>query len=250
MPRWILTILALITAITLAMTLVAVRQGAALSRDRRELYESRTGAKAKIYTPSTGANTAVVTRDAKSGRKTLSPRTGLEGFMVPEFRLINQSGESVDHTVFDGEITVLAFMFTNCQTACPPMMANMIQVYNKLKGTPVRFASISVDPVHDTPERLAEYAANVGIDTGRWTFLTGPEGESARVVNESLKFEISEDPDASAVIILADGSTMRNLRHPIKLFLIGPSREILDFCAPTVESDRERFTALAREAAD
>jgi protein SCO1/2 len=37
----------------------------------------------------------------------------------------------------------------------------------------LRFVSISVDPVYDTPERLAEYAASYGADPERWFFLTG-----------------------------------------------------------------------------
>jgi protein SCO1/2 len=250
MPKWILVIIAVITALTIAMTLVALRQGAAPKGGPTELFETQSGPKAKIYTPSTGANVAVISTDPDTGERVFAPRAGIEGYAVPEFSLIDQDGTAVDHTVFDGKITILNFIFTNCLTACPPMTSNMVQIYKKLDGSPVQFLSISVDPVHDTPERLTEYAAKFGIDTDRWTFLTGPEGESARVVAESLKFEISEDPDGSAVIPLADGTTMANIRHPIKLFLIGPNREILDFCAHQVESDRERFAALAREATE
>lgn len=250
MPKWILTIIALITVITAAMTLVALQQGASLRRDRMTTVESQSGAKARIYTPSTGANAAVVSRDAETGKRVFSPRAGMEGYAVPKFNLVNQDAEPVTETIFDGKITILNFIFTNCITACPPMNANMSSIYANLKGSPVQFVSISVDPLHDTPERLAEYAANLGVDTDRWMFLTGTEGEATRVCNESLKFEISEDPDASNVIPLSDGKTMRNIRHPIKLFLIGPDREILDFCAHQVLADRERFTAIAREAAE
>ena len=150
----------------------------------------------------------------------------------------------------EGEITVVAFVFTNCQLACPAITANMKIVYSQLEDTPVRFLSISVDPEHDTPEVLRAYADRMSIDTSRWPFLTGEDGEATRVVEESMQFEISDDPDDANIITLDDGSTMRNIRHPIKLFLVGPDRQILDFCAPTLRAERERFTALARKAAE
>ena len=36
------------------------------------------------------------------------------------------------------------------------------------------FASITVDPEHDTPEMLKLYAQMYGADLGGWSFLTGP----------------------------------------------------------------------------
>lgn len=247
MPKWIIAIVVCITAIVIAMLAVLLQGGGRNSPTM--LIESQDGPKAKIYAPSNTANHAVVELDTQTGEMVLEPRAGLEGYAVPEFNLVNQDGEPVDASIFDGKITVLNFIFTNCLTACPPMTANMLQVYHALDGTPVQFLSISVDAQHDTPEALTAYAAKFSIDTDRWVFLTGPEGEATRVCNESLKFEISDDPDDNQIITLDDGSTMRNIRHPIKLFLIGPDRRILDFCSHQVLADRERFTAIARQAA-
>jgi cytochrome oxidase Cu insertion factor (SCO1/SenC/PrrC family) len=252
MPKWILAIVVCVTAIVIGAIAVLVQRGGGPGGPSRQdqRVDSQSGPKATIYAESNPANQALVARDPMTGKKLLQPRAGLEGYAVPEFRLLNQDGEPVDQSVFEGKITILSFNFTNCVTACPPMTANMLQVYGELEGTPVQFCSISVDPEHDTPERLTEYAAKFGIDTDRWMFLTGAEGEAARIVNESLKFDISEDPDDAQVIPLADGTTMRNIRHPIKLFLIGPDRQILDFCSHQVVADRERFGAIARAAAE
>lgn len=250
MPKWIVAVIVCITLISAGATLLVLRTTGALSGGSGQIVRSETGPDAIIYAPDNAANEAVIDRDPQTGEKVLTPRAGLEGYRVPGFHLVDQDGRPVDETIFEGRVTVLSFIFTHCITACPPMTANMKLLYDQLEGTPVQFVSISVDPEHDTPERLREYAAQFGIDTDRWVFLTGPEGEAVRVVNESLKFEISEDPDDSQMIPLADGSTMRNIRHPIKLFLIGPDRSILDFCAHQVPADRERFGAFARAAAE
>ena len=40
----------------------------------------------------------------------------------------------------------------------------------------LELVSITLDPIHDTPGILREYAAVRGIDTSNFSFLTGPEG--------------------------------------------------------------------------
>lgn len=179
----------------------------------------------------------------------LTPRPGLEGLAIPDFALTRQDNAPVDQSTFDGRITIVSFIFTHCTLACPNMTGGMNRVAMSLKDSSVRFVSITVDPAHDTPERLTAYAANWGIDTSRWSFLTGDEATVRRIVTDSLKFDISADTDGANTITLEDGSTMQNILHPTKLFLIGPRRELLDFYDPRDTADLERLIARARSAA-
>jgi protein SCO1/2 len=39
----------------------------------------------------------------------------------------------------------------------------------------IEFVSITLDPAYDTPGVLRDYARDRGIDTGNFSFLTGPE---------------------------------------------------------------------------
>jgi protein SCO1/2 len=41
-------------------------------------------------------------------------------------------------------------------------------------GSRIVFASVTVDPEHDTPEMLKLYAQMYGADVAGWSFLTGP----------------------------------------------------------------------------
>lgn len=150
---------------------------------------------------------------------------GLEGLIIPDFRLIDQFGRPVDQSIFDGRVTILDFSFTNCPFVCPGMNAAMLMLQSRLTGTPVRFASISVDPRNDVPEVLKAHADRLGVDHTRWTWMTGDEAEIRRIVSESLKFELQDDP--SRPITLADGSVMNNIIHPSRLFLIGPERQLI-----------------------
>jgi len=178
----------------------------------------------------------------------LQPDEMLVGYSIPEFELTNQDGLPVDQSILDGQITVLDFIFTNCPFACPGMTAEMLRLQNALEGTGVRFLSISVDPINDTPEVLREYGDSRGVDFERWSMLVGPFEDVRSIVRDSLNFHVGED--TSREVVLPDGGTMANVSHPSHLILVGPEREVLGIY---MYSDPEKMTALrgrARAAAD
>lgn len=94
-------------------------------------------------------------------------------FPVPSTTLVDESGKRVSLDAMKGSVTVYDFIFTNCSGTCPVMTNNMRRLTQAVpKDAPVRFVSISVDPLRDTPAALADYAKRVRNDP-RWTFLTG-----------------------------------------------------------------------------
>lgn len=180
---------------------------------------------------------------SKPAAGALQPDPGLEGLAVPEFSLVDQDGRPVDHSIFDGRVTILDFSFTHCPFVCPGMTAAMLGLQSDLAGTRVRFASISVDPERDTPAVLRAHADKLGADTSRWTWMTGDIETVKRIASESLKFEIQEDP--SRRIDLPDGSSMSNVMHPSRLFLIGPDRRLVAMYA---FNDPDALAALRARA--
>ena len=94
-------------------------------------------------------------------------------FPVPNAALVDQDGRPVALDTMKGRVTVYDFIFTSCSGICPIMSKNMQALTKKVaKDAPVRFVSISVDPVRDTPEVLRNYAKRFKNDE-RWVFLTG-----------------------------------------------------------------------------
>lgn len=100
----------------------------------------------------------------------------LEDFgALPEFSLLDQSNTPVSLQHFEGHIWIADMIFTHCGSFCPTLTAKMLALQTALKDNPdIRFASVTVDPRHDTPDTLRAYAAAHHADTSRWTFLTGP----------------------------------------------------------------------------
>jgi protein SCO1/2 len=94
---------------------------------------------------------------------------------VPPFQLVAQDGRPFDSQVLLGHIWVADFIYTTCQGPCPMMSSTMRQIQIRTSGelADVRFVSFTVDPVHDTPSVLAEYAKHFKPEVGRWFFLTG-----------------------------------------------------------------------------
>jgi protein SCO1/2 len=95
---------------------------------------------------------------------------------APEFALISQDGVQVSLTELRGKVVAITFIFTRCAATCPLLTPMMSLVQDRLGGdfgSKIAFASITVDPEHDTPETLKLYARAYGADVAGWSFLTG-----------------------------------------------------------------------------
>ena len=94
---------------------------------------------------------------------------------VESFQYINQNGEKFGTKDLKGKVWVADLVFTNCQTICPPMTANMakLQKLAKEEKLDVQFVSFSVDPERDTPEKLKTFVQKFTDDTKNWNLLTG-----------------------------------------------------------------------------
>ncbi|MEY3774350.1 MAG: hypothetical protein RLZZ129_1130 [Verrucomicrobiota bacterium] len=103
------------------------------------------------------------------------------GENLPDFALYDQSGAVVQSARFRGKQIMLNFIFTRCPVAtmCPAATMKMMETQQLAREAGVgnlELVSITLDPVYDTPGVLKEYADARGIDTGNFSFLTGPEG--------------------------------------------------------------------------
>lgn len=99
---------------------------------------------------------------------------------VPDFALYDQSGHVVSLARFRGKQIMLNFIYTRCPVAtmCPAATLKMMETQKLARAagvTNLELVSITLDPEHDTPGVLKEYAAARAIDTRNFSFLTGPE---------------------------------------------------------------------------
>lgn len=110
-----------------------------------------------------------------SARVAHGARPGTEHF--PNVTLTTQDGKSVRFydDLIKGKIVAINFIYSHCEFSCPLETARLAQVQDLLGarvGKDIFFYSISIDPEHDTPAVLKEYARKFHAGAG-WTFLTG-----------------------------------------------------------------------------
>lgn len=105
-------------------------------------------------------------------------------YTIPSVELIDMDGERVDlaSILAEPRPLMLQFIFTTCPGVCPMMSAIFSAAQRELGADldEVRWVSISIDPEHDTPERLRAYAERFDA-APRWLFLTGPLEEVVRL---------------------------------------------------------------------
>ena len=91
---------------------------------------------------------------------------------VPDFTLIDTSGNEVRNTDLLGKVWVASFIFTRCEGMCPLLNKKTQKLHEFFGKDPhFRTVSISVDPEADTPSALRRYAARYRNNTDSWIFL-------------------------------------------------------------------------------
>jgi protein SCO1/2 len=162
-------------------------------------------------TPSGGAAAASPASPAgpaaiASGAVTPRPNRGTPiGDLVPDFELTDQTGHAVRLSKLRGEPVAVTFLYTRCPiaTACPMTTAKFSRVDAMLKDKGWgKLLVLTVDPEHDTPAVLADYASKAGADPKRWKFLTG---DPKAVADAASSFGILYYPDKSGQIIHQQG---------------------------------------------
>jgi protein SCO1/2 len=116
---------------------------------------------------------------------------------LPEYSLVGIDGKPYGSAELRGQVYVANFFFTSCRSICPAIMKGMSRLQDgfaqrNIRG--IRLVSISVDPEHDTPEILGEYAKGMGVDPLRWTLLTGDPERVRQLVVFGFKTPVGSPP--------------------------------------------------------
>jgi protein SCO1/2 len=97
--------------------------------------------------------------------------------MVKHDRMLASFPEELD----DGWPLILDFIYTSCPNICPMSSKILSKAHELLgpEGNKVRIVSITIDPLIDTPDRLAQYARKFNA-SAQWELYTGtPENSVA-----------------------------------------------------------------------
>lgn len=134
---------------------------------------------------------------------------------LPDFKLIDENGDSVTKGDLIGKTVVMTFTYVNCldPNACPILLGNFSNLQQDLKSKGSKtnnllLVSISLDPENDTPEAMKEHANKMNLDMSYLKMLTGDineiqnladtlgehfEKKGSEVLHENKTFIFDED---------------------------------------------------------
>lgn len=126
-------------------------------------------------------------------------------YKIEDFDFENQHNENVSLDDLKGTVWLAQFVFTNCETVCLPMMANMTDLQKQLKDAGVedyKLVSFSIDPKTDSPEEMQSYLDSFDpVDQSKWEMLTGYSQETIeKFAIGSFKTFVSKTPGNDQVI--------------------------------------------------
>jgi protein SCO1 len=149
------------------------------------------------------------------------------GDKVPDFKLRNQDGKSIQLGQFRGKTLLITFIYTRCPLPnfCPLVTHNFAVIEKQLSANPsllkkTELLCVSFDPLHDTPQRLRAYGAEyIGSDSkaafAHWNFA---------VPDKKVLTEMARYFDVGITVGPNDQIT-----HTLSTTLIGPDGKVVQF---------------------
>jgi protein SCO1/2 len=137
---------------------------------------------------------------------------------LPKFELVNSSGEPFGSSELEGRVWVANFIFTRCASICPLLTDAMSRLDRRFVDEGIdgiHLVSFTVDPEFDTPEVLRNYGELYGIESDRWSLVTGSPDAIRAIVEGGFKTAMgSPDTGEGGLIdvahtgkfVLVDGS--------------------------------------------
>jgi protein SCO1/2 len=124
------------------------------------------------------------------------------GQPVPNFSLTDQIGHVVSLSQLKGRVVAVTFIYTRCPLPdyCVRLANNLGMLQRRFKkemGGDLILLTIIIDPVHDQPDALANYARTWKADARTWHFLTGSVSDIHQLCH---KFDMDFYPDEALLV--------------------------------------------------
>lgn len=102
------------------------------------------------------------------------------GRTVGNYVLTDSNGSKLSLASYRGTPLVISLVYTSCSSICPPTTQHLIAAVSEARRIlgEERFAVLTVgfDARHDTPARLAQFAATQGVKLPNWRLASSDAG--------------------------------------------------------------------------
>ncbi|MDH4391532.1 MAG: SCO family protein [Aquabacterium sp.] len=159
---------------------------------------------------------------AAAGPAKPAPADATPGFF-DNFRgitLRDQDNKPLRTAQFNSKLVLVHFVFTGCSTTCPIQTRALADMQAQLAPAlrrQVQLLSVSLDPLHDSPQVLKAYAQRMGADESGWRFATGRPPDIERVSDALRLFrpgpQARKLDDHSTALWLVDATGQLRMRY-------------------------------------
>ena len=150
------------------------------------------------------------------------------------FTLADSAGQPRSEASFRGRYMLVFFGYTGCTDVCPQTLTEMSEALDRFdpEAKRVQPIFITVDPEHDTPDRLRKYI------TAFSPHLVGLTGTSRQLDSVERMFHVVVEPDQVG--------GRNGLDHSAVIYLLGPEGNFLtpipaDASRTVMQSTLRRF---------
>ena len=155
--------------------------------------------------------------------KTITTRNALAGKppidlnVIPwlhDFHLIDQDGQPFFSRELTGQVWIANFFFIDCPGICTQQNQYLLQLQERLderfKENAPPIVSITSNPSSDTPNRLNQFAKNLGANPDHWRFLTSDsETLIKRIGAEFFGAQADKENHSSLLFVVDRWSNLR-----------------------------------------
>ncbi|PCJ25259.1 MAG: SCO family protein [Flavobacteriales bacterium] len=148
---------------------------------------------------------------------------------VGPFSLTDQNGNEVTEKNFENKIYVTDFFFVTCPTICPKMTKQMNRVYDEFNNNnDISFLSHTVMPEADSVSVLNEYAAELGISSDKWRFVTGDKKQIYNLARKTYFAAITEGDGGVNDFVHTENFVLVDKNKRLRGFYDGTSKDDVD----------------------
>ena len=172
-------------------------------------------------------------KQSQQGQHIVTERPSIDGLFWPnpkligDFETINHQGVLFTKEQLIGKWSFIFFGYTHCPDICPITMSVMADTYDKLEDkNNVQIIFVSVDPIRDTTDKLAQYVAYFNED---FVGLGGTMEQISSLTKQiGVAYYLNIEDDAENYLV----------DHSASIFLTDPMARMVGKLSPPHQSEQ------------
>lgn len=148
---------------------------------------------------------------------------------IPDFKLVNQNGDTITQKDYQDKIYIADFFFTTCQSICPIMTDHMVKIQEEFKDDPeILLLSHTVTPEIDSVAQLKRYAEKKGVIDEKWNLVTGDKKEIYDLARKSYLVAKSQGNGGKYDMVHTENFALIDKEKQVRGFYDGTDPEAIE----------------------